>query len=415
MEKSHLIQTPSADKAMIAFSGGPSSRCMLQLLHDYCEPLPHEISKKRVFSSIEVCHVDESIVFQAQEHTVKKIEKITQQYGYHYIGLHLEDIFSPEFTPSGTYNNLVEITFDDSKRTQANELMSNLHQENSLSNAEKLRSLFENVSKFTSKEDFLWHLKLSLLIQAARKRGCTRLFMGECSTRISIKIISLTSKGRGFSLPFEIAGENAWFEDIIILRPMKDMLSKEIGIYNRFLGFDTVITLNFTSMKPARSSIEKLTEDFIIGLEKEYPSTVSTIFRTGCKLTPSESTDPEQICALCMMPYQKGVKDWQNRITVHAREFYNSQALKQMSDLPSNSTLCKNILCLSNDCCASNYLLGQHSYDISNSLCYGCLVNMRDIKKVELPPYVADTLEKANLRKNLRNQIKDFLLDDEED
>jgi hypothetical protein len=41
--------------------------------------------------------------------------------------------------------------------------------------------------------------------------------------------------------------------------------------------------------------------DFIIGLEKDYPSTVSTIVKTAAKLTPSNSIDPECRCVICFM------------------------------------------------------------------------------------------------------------------
>ena len=36
---------------------------MLQLIHEYNEAFPHEISKKQVYSEIIVCHIDESLLF----------------------------------------------------------------------------------------------------------------------------------------------------------------------------------------------------------------------------------------------------------------------------------------------------------------------------------------------------------------
>ncbi|CAG8434431.1 1985_t:CDS:10 [Ambispora gerdemannii] len=376
LEKSRVIHSAPDEKAMVALSGGPSSRCLLQLLRDYCEPLPHEISKKSTFNEIKICHVDESVaIFDEQEKekensTLCKVESIAKKYNYEFIGLRLEDIFSPEYTSSGLYDN----------------------------------SLLDAVSTLTSKEELLWHFKMCLLMQMARKKGCTRLFMGDCSTRLSIKIISLTSKGRGFSLPLETSGECNLFKaekhyefnfllcqnnkivnldsiDVIILRPMKDMLSKEIGIYNQFTGLvdDIVITPTLTSMMSVASSIERLTEDFIVGLEKDYPSTVSTIARTGAKLTPSNLINLEQSCAVCMMPYKEGIKNWQNRITVHMKQPplappspFTSPSQNSIS-MDYNNSSCQ---------CASN-----------DTLCYACLVNMRDIKKVvEFPPYVADAI-----------------------
>jgi len=86
MEKASL--KPGAEKALVALSGGPSSRyvfsrllqigpsgfcyvcyilhfyyrAMLQLLYEYNREEPHKKSKKQVFKSVEVCFIDESAV-----------------------------------------------------------------------------------------------------------------------------------------------------------------------------------------------------------------------------------------------------------------------------------------------------------------------------------------------------------------
>ncbi|CAG8623335.1 6338_t:CDS:2, partial [Racocetra fulgida] len=51
------------EKVLVGFSGGPSSRAMLQLLSNYNEVLPNEISKKPLFTEVLVCHIDESPIF----------------------------------------------------------------------------------------------------------------------------------------------------------------------------------------------------------------------------------------------------------------------------------------------------------------------------------------------------------------
>ena len=40
--------------------------------------------------------------------------------------------------------------------------------------------------------------------------------------------------------------------------------------------------------------------DFIVGLERDYPSTVSTVARTAAKLKPSELIRDEK-CIICLM------------------------------------------------------------------------------------------------------------------
>jgi len=49
-------------------------------------------------------------------------------------------------------------------------------------------------------------------------------------------------------------------------------------------------------------SIQKLTEKFVTDLQEDYPATVSTIFRTGDKLSMGSSiTETSECCALCQV------------------------------------------------------------------------------------------------------------------
>ena len=45
---------------------------------------------------------------------------------------------------------------------------------------------------------------------------------------------------------------------------MKDMLSKEIAIYNKFAGLEDVYIPSLTSMMHAKASIERLTEGKLV-------------------------------------------------------------------------------------------------------------------------------------------------------
>lgn len=73
----------------------------------------------------------------------------------------------------------------------------------------------------------------------------------------------MTSKGRGFSIPLDVGVEaDTGIKGLSVLRPMKDMLSKEIGFYNRFQGLseDVIAPVNFHTQANPKSSIERLTE-----------------------------------------------------------------------------------------------------------------------------------------------------------
>jgi hypothetical protein len=87
--------------------------------------------------------------------------------------------------------------------------------------------------------------------------------MADSSTRQAIKMISKISNGRGYSIPFDVGLEvDGCFDNVVILRPMKDMLAKEMGMYNRLHGIDHDVTapFNWGTYMPPKSSIERLTE-----------------------------------------------------------------------------------------------------------------------------------------------------------
>jgi cytoplasmic tRNA 2-thiolation protein 2 len=76
-------------------------------------------------------------------------------------------------------------------------------------------------------------------------------------------MISMTSKGRGFSAALDVGVENSVsYKDVAVIRPMKDMLGKEIAFYNRNHGIakNVIQTTNFTTKATSKSSIERLTE-----------------------------------------------------------------------------------------------------------------------------------------------------------
>lgn len=103
--------------------------------------------------------------------------------------------------------------------------------------------------------------------------------------------------------------------DVMVVRPMRDYTAKEIAFYNRFFSVPTVIVPPlFTKVGGSRGgepklcvpmvgtgppspalpcppcwfpqhrekpSIHQLVERFLLGLQEEFPSTISTVYRYG--------------------------------------------------------------------------------------------------------------------------------------
>jgi len=122
------------------------------------------------------------------------------------------------------------------------------------------------------------------------------------------------------------------------------------------------------------STIYRLTEKFINGVQNNFPTTVSTIFRTSDKLVPFEDETSVQVKAFCSF--------CECTIDTNNNTGLASSAISDLSFSKSISKLDKT----SRDT-TDNY------FD-SSKLCYSCGITLGDIK------------DKANLPKSLRQQMK---------
>ncbi|KAG0209635.1 Cytoplasmic tRNA 2-thiolation protein 2 [Mortierella sp. GBA30] len=496
------------ENVMLAFSGGPSSRSLIHLF-DIFHSLPAEVAANKqhpkFYNNIHVCHVDESCLMEpvqrqepdytsmSPQSTMEQARKIAATYGYEFHGVPIQDIYDPEWSDSQCFDAVASLITSLPKDQltisgQAPELLSNIIPLSSsspsleqprLSQQEKiakLQSLLGACTTLTAKETILQHFRSSLLVQLTKRANCTLLAVGDSATRVAIQIIGLTAIGRGYSLPHETSLMSSWIPNCKVVRPLKECLTRELDTYCRLKQLNLIenhaAQLDWTMKTKAEvKSIDRLTEEFITGLDKDFPSTVATVCRTAAKLTAPDATYKDK-CPLCHGPVQKGVQEWKNRITVttapatdNATTLHSTQATTIEADsgcCTSNGVACcsssNGPSTSSSSCSQSRGLIqGVHAateLPFSSLLCYGCLTNLRDLdlksmasrgeekpllpSSFELPPYVAETIldrlgydsfeefqknqsaestGKSDPREILREQIQEFLIasDDEDE
>lgn len=116
---------------------------------------------------------------------------------------------------------------------------------------------------------------------------------------------------------------------IRIVRPLRDVGMKECAIWAWWCGLRVVGRERYLG---GSQGIGSLTRNFITGLERDYPATVSTIARTCAKLTPKEGSDG--ICLLCERPVQHGVQEWKSRTSI--RSYNDTPFLSSGQERPSH-------------------------------------------------------------------------------
>ncbi|KAK2653152.1 hypothetical protein Ddye_013008 [Dipteronia dyeriana] len=301
---SNAMITPS-DNLLVAFSGGSSSRVVLQFVHEMQQHARKnfDASKDR---SLPVFGVGVAFIDESAYHSVPSYE----------IDKAIEEIRSiiSNLDPPAKQLHVVPIE--------------NVFSLDSLDGRERLKTLVDSISDATGKEDLLLYLRMLALQKVASENGYNRLVLGLCTSRIACHVITATVKGQGYSLPADIQYVDARWEIPVVL-PLRDCLAPEL---NMLCHLDGLKTLEFSN-GPC-SGINGLVSSFVKLLQGENPSRECTIVRTAGKLTPfhfnripelndsnvplatrrrqkrfnlkpSESISSASFCPLCFSPLSK--------------------------------------------------------------------------------------------------------------
>jgi len=180
-----------------------------------------------MFFKVHIIHIDESAVYDwtPEERTANLdvIKNACERYGFEWTIIPIERVFDLE---SLNPNVPDDSTYDSIHYT-------NVEFEGNPENAERLRDLLSAVSPVCSnREDLIYYFKRWLLLDFARTNGFKKLLLGRSSLSVTTKTMSEIAKGRGLSLPHEIAFiDDRYFHDIKLMNPIKDALQKEIATY----------------------------------------------------------------------------------------------------------------------------------------------------------------------------------------
>lgn len=164
---------------------------------------------------------------------------------------------------------------------------------------EQIKEVFAAAQSVTAKESLLFSLRRKLIVKIALSLKFTKVLVGDNASQLSVRLLGNIAQGRGGTIPLD-TGFCDDRGEVMILRPLREFPRSEVLSYAELYNLEAV---ELTSMIPEKTSIERLTESFINGLQTEFPSTISTVFRTGDKLSLNENTETtSNTCPLCQVP-----------------------------------------------------------------------------------------------------------------
>ncbi|KAM7146630.1 cytoplasmic tRNA 2-thiolation protein 2 isoform 1-T1 [Macrochelys suwanniensis] len=443
------------EKVLLALSGGPASSSMLRQVQ---EGLSRETAKKLRFIP-GIIYVDEGAVcgqsLAEREETLLQMETILQASGFPYHLAHLEEVFDLPSSilqraphspagPENSYKEAVEGFIRQQRREEGGgpslperriqEKLAELSMREAPGTeglaapgarllgavrTEQLVRLFGSVKTLTAKEELLQTLRNHLILHTARAQGYSKVMMGDSCTRLAVKLLTNLSLGRGASLAVDTGFSDDRHGDVVVVRPMREYSAKEIAFYNHLFGVPTVFAPALDTKALEKASIHRVIERFLFGLQAEFPSTVSTVYRTGEKLStapgdadPATGAAEPQRCLLCLCALDTNVEDGSALQAILVSEQLSQQRLPAVS--PAGRGCCPGAE-EQRGCCMNTTAPGADARaDFLPLLCYGCRLTIKDTTCLEsLPLYVRSEAERRKCRAAMKLEIQEFLLEDE--
>ena len=279
-------------KLLLALSFGVSSVNLLHILD--CQLKTQTSKTGRTGFGLDVLFIDTSSVEATtqKETSFMKVQEMYPHFNYASVPLH--EIFNT--------------TANDASLSR---LMPGTESNGDYTSAQKLQRLFSSLTSATARADVISTLTTRLIVEHARSTGCEGILWGDSTTRLAEKTLSETAKGRGFSLPWQVADGESPF-GLTFNYPLRDILKKELISYVELVEPSLSLLVcdspaaTQASMSSKTTTIDDLMKQYFESVEENFPSIVSNVVRTTGKLnTPAALTSAPR-CDLCSMPVADG-------------------------------------------------------------------------------------------------------------
>lgn len=161
-----------------------------------------------------------------------------------------------------------------------------------------ITSRFDQVKSLTERQDLLHQIKRRLILKAANELNCPFVFTNDIGLDIAQKLLTNISLGRGAGVTLDVGFCDDRWDSVKIIRPLRDLVPLEVENYLKLNNLKPVVLPKYGAIKGDSASIENLTAAFVNNLQKQFPSTVSTVFKTGDRLKATEYENKGR-CRVC--------------------------------------------------------------------------------------------------------------------
>ncbi|XP_050074678.1 cytoplasmic tRNA 2-thiolation protein 2 [Anopheles maculipalpis] len=247
-------------RVLVIFTGGPENVILLDMIRFGLE----QDSFKQLRIVPVLLYVDDGFVARADELRIqllaKRISVLKQFSG-----------FPAYYTVCGS-SKYVEITFDNDFSPTGFE-----------QDEQRLLQVLKSVRSVSSKQDLLEQVHKQTYRIIAKTLNCNYVFLSDIGIDLAKTLLSNVALGRGCSLAQDVAFCDDRDNAVKLIRPIRDLNPDEVANYLQY-SETQLLYLPLAKHFEDKPSLQNLTAKFIDNLQQSFPSTVSTVFRTGDKL-----------------------------------------------------------------------------------------------------------------------------------
>lgn len=288
-------------------------------------------------------------------------------------------------------------------------------------NDNQLHAILANLPDDTSRMDLVNQLRRRLLLSAARKLNCNKIFVADSAVDIATKVLGDVCLGRGAQLSTQANFCDARCVNIKILRPMRDFSQQELAYYSKHHNINPVKSVELNA---PITSIQTLARNFTMDLESQFSGTTSTIFRTADKISPRDNKQNiEDNCVLCdaRLDFVSSGNEVTAMRAIEISKLVSSKCVNpsSLSDEVNGKSNCLNQQSDNENCCndstecrcRNNIERRVTAEDVWRYLCYSCRRIFRNSEILRtLPPPLLFAVQQRIALKSMREKISDFLL-----
>lgn len=394
------------EHVLLAYSGGLSSGSMIHLIKQGLEA--SDSNKMKLVIKPSLLHIDEGGILNLS----KEERKASADFILEYAKRNCLDVY----ICSLEYSLVADIS--------GVKLQKNSYEVEPSVYANQLEQLFGSVKSLTAKEDLLLRLKQRLITLLATHLNYPKVFLGPNATRLAGQLLSAVGQGRGAQIAQEIGFADSR-TGVVFLRPMREFVDKEVAYLANFLEVDSLCLPTLSSKLGPTASIGRLTEEFVVTLQANFPATISTLFRTSDKLKSNVGVDrsssefkDDSRCLLCLSAIEESTLCSASTARRISQTISRSgpSGLNDLESEPYSTNAQQHSAACNANCsnpekqCCKTMDAGTMK-DWSVVLCYGCRVTMEDVKTPELVPInLREELRLRSRRQMMRQSVEQFLL-----